>query len=158
MNLTVKVFKYTGDHRRANKGIEWSTTPLATINVNTSDDTSIIYPELLIDYAATNIDFNYAVIHEFNDRKYFVTPELSTGHRMLLHCTFDPYSNYDLSDVEGFIARNANASGRQNDKSVPVVYGEQLVHSYAFPLSPFKWSTQQPSNNTKDNFYILRTR
>lgn len=157
MNVTIELFTYAGDHRRVNKNID-ETHPLATITANTSDNTSIINPIFEIDYAATRIDFNYAIIPTFNDRRYFVTPELFSAHRMLLNCYFDPYSSYALEDVEGYVKRSGNASGRVIDKSVPIVNGQVDIRPYSFPKSPYKWSYVQPSNNTKENFYIVRTR
>ena len=162
MTFDVKLYNTTDDFRRAVKNITVE-SPLETITVNTSDNCSIIRPELLINLGSTvqdlnRINFNYAIIEKFNNRRYFVTPEYATATRMLLHCILDPYSSFDLSDVEGFITRTEKASGRVKDESVPIIYDDVLVQVYAFKKSPYKWSAINPENNGKENIYILRTR
>lgn len=162
MTFEVELYNTTDDFRRVHKRIDFA-HPLETITVNTSDDCSIITPELLVNLNAVasgvdRLNFNYARIAYFKNRLYFVTPELSTASRMLLHCYLDCYSSFNLSNVEGFITRTGNASGRMKDDSVPVIYGDMLVQPYPFPYSPYKWSVTNPENNTKQNIYILRTR
>lgn len=162
MTFEVELYNTTDDFRRVHKRIDFD-HPLETITVNTSDDCSIINPELLVNLNATTsgidrLDFNYARIAYFKNRLYFVTPELSTASRMLLHCYLDVYSSFPIDDVEGLIIRAGNASGRMKDDSIPTVYGDCLIHPYFFPSSPFKWSKKHPENNTKENIYILRTR
>lgn len=154
MNLTINLYKYTGDHRRVVKELG---SVIGTIAVHTSEDTSLINPDLIVDYESTRIDFNYGIIPELNNRHYFVTPELSTGHKMILHCFFDPYTSYDLTNIEGIVTRNTNASGKQNDESVPLAPNKQ-ISLYTFPKSPYKWSSFTTENNNKENYYVLRTR
>lgn len=160
MTVNVDLYNTTDDFRRVNKNIG---TKLESLTIHTSDDCSIINPDLLVNLQSTvenlnRLRFNYAIISTFANRRYFVTPEYSTATRMILHCYLDCYSSFNLSNVEGFITRTGNASGRMKDDSVPVIYGDMLVQPYPFPYSPYKWSVTNPENNNKQNIYILRTR
>lgn len=161
MTFEVELYNTTDDFRRVNKRIDFA-HPLETITVNTSDDCSIINPELIVNLNAVTsgidrLDFNYARIAYFKNRLYFVTPELSTASRMLLHCHLDCYSSFDLSNVEGLITRSSKASGTIRDDSFPIT-DKVKIEPHVFPNSPFKYSNQRPENNLLPYFYVVRTR
>lgn len=162
MTLTVQLYNTTDDPRRVTKNID---SVIETLTVHTSDDCSMIYPDLLVDYKDTlttsRLNFNYAIITApagFLNRKYFVTPEITDSHRLTLHCSLDPYSSFNLSNVEGMIIRSGKGNGRVVDKDLPLKYDAVSVMSYPFPKSPYKWSYYSTENNSKSNIYILRTR
>ena len=162
MTLTVQLYNTTDDPRRVTKNIG---SVIETLTVHTSDDCSMIYPDLLVDYKDTlttsRLNFNYAIITApagFLNRRYFVTPEITDSHRLTLHCSIDPYSSFGLSNVEGFIIRSGSKKGRIQDKELPLKYDAVLVNRYPLPKSPYRWSNCSRENNTKSNIYILRTR
>lgn len=162
MTLTVRLYNTTDDPRRVNKTIA---PILETLTIHTSEDTSIINPDLYVDYkenqSISRLNFNYAIITSpsgMNSRRYFVTPEISTSNCLILHCKFDPYSSYDLSNVEGFIRRSGKSSGKVVDNEVPLDFTNVIVQAYPFPKSPYRWSFYSKGNNSKSNIYILRTR
>ena len=159
MTVNVDLYNTTDDFRRVNKNIG---AKLESLTIHTSDDCSIINPDLLVNLQSTvenlnRLRFNYAIISTFANRRYFVTPEYSTATRMILHCHLDCYSSFNLSNVEGLITRSSKASGSIRDDSFPIT-DKVKIEPHVFPNSPFKYSNQRPENNSLPHFYVVRTR
>lgn len=101
--MTITLYTYNGEPLAVDKpgktaiGTAITIDPLSTID--------ILNPVFVISYDSTALSCNYVVCTELG-RAYFAIPSLDTAGRIVLTCTVDYMSSFDLSSCPLNVVRN----------------------------------------------------
>ena len=126
--MIVTLYNYQGDERRINKS---SKTLEKIVNMNPVDATNLLSPSFTIDYDASILNANYAVVDDFNHRSYFVSPPtLIRGGRLEFQFRVDVTQTPDFLTILGTIKRNEFVKNAPvNDDMYPLKVGEQEIQT-----------------------------
>lgn len=121
-NTTANPDKYnkTNDTTIIQQGV--SISPLSTINQ--------LSPVFVIDYDSRFLNANY-IIAPFLGRKYFATVSVDTAGRMVMQCTVDYISSFNLSKCPITVTRNGGI-GRPTeipDNKLPIIPNRKKIDS-----------------------------
>lgn len=117
----------------------------SSLTISPLDTIDVLNPYIIVDYSSTIMGYNYAKIPEFNDRYYFVKPELLTSGRIGLIMTVDPLMSwYDrgngigIKDITTTIVRTGGIDKPTyvEDGLLPIEPKRRDIHVQYFQSSP----------------------
>lgn len=135
--MTVTLYNYQGDERRVDKS---SKVLKKTVAMNPVDATNLLSPSFTIDYDASILNANYAVVDDFNHRSYFVSPPtLIKGGRLLFQFSVDVTQTPNFLTILGTIKRNENVKNSPvSDDMYPLKDGRQMMKILPLPVAPLE--------------------
>lgn len=99
--------------------IEKTIAPLDTVDV--------LNPYIIIDYSSSIMNCNYAKIPDFNERYYYVRPELLTSGRIGLTLTVDPLMSWYNRGVSSGIKDITTTIVRTGSLNKPTYTQDELL-------------------------------
>lgn len=141
MAFTLMLGTTTDDPIVVNKSYSFPTS----ITISPLDTVDVLSPYIIVNYSSSILGYNYAKIPDFNDRYYFVKPELLTSGRIGLIMTVDPLMSwYDkgngigIKDITTTIIRTGGIDKPTyvEDGLLPIESKRRDIHVQYFQSSP----------------------
>ena len=129
MAFTINIGYTTDNNLKVNKNVAWlspvngvSVSPLSTINQ--------LNPVFVIDRNDTYLTANY-VECTYLGRKYFAVVSVDTANRMILECSVDYLSSFDLSNCPITVTRNGGIGAPTDypDSQFPILPNQKSITS-----------------------------
>lgn len=148
--MSLTLYKCSDDRRTLSKHLT-SQTNIGSIVIK--KPTTILNPEILINYFSGVLDYNYCYISEF-DRFYFIDNiEVMTGNMVAIRCSVDVLYTYNSSirTLNAILLRNENVGYTEiTDNKLPISKNK-LIKVYEFEGGDFNINS---ATNSSYNFVI----
>lgn len=144
MSISIDVGYTTDNAAKVNKNV---TALKSNVTINPLSVLDQLSPTFVIDYDASLWGANYVECAALG-RKYFCTVSSNTAQRMILNCSVDVLSSFDLSSCSITVIRNAAAGiNIIPDTKLPVIPNKKQIDSYILSSDFF--------TKTDTNSYLL---
>ena len=131
MSFTINFMKNSDEVNKINKSPETITTLTGTLK----KETSIVNPVILIEYAGTFTNCNYAYIESFS-RYYYITDIKNIRENLwevYMHCDVLKTFSEGILASSGIIARQENSYNLRLDDDCYKCYSDPLIVTKVFP-------------------------
>lgn len=103
-------------------------SPTGGISISPTSKINLLKPVFVISYDAAYVNCNY-VIASFLGRQYYCIPDVEIGKQIILNCTVDYLSSFDLSGCPITVLRNGGigAPTKIQDNKFPIIPNEETI-------------------------------
>lgn len=119
----------TDNISKVGKELTTELSPTTGVLISPKSKLDLLNPTFEIQYNESYLTCNYVDATSFLGRKYFAKCATEPGGRMLIMCTVDPLSSFDLSKCPVTVLRNGGvgAPTKMQDTKFPVIPNEQEI-------------------------------
>jgi hypothetical protein len=127
MSFYIEIGTTNDNNNKVNKSVEWK-SPSGGVLIDPKSTLDVIKPVFIINNNPAYLTCNY-VKASFLNRQYFARITLDTGGRMIVTCSVDVLSSFDLSECELTVLRSEQeaAPTKIQDGKLPILPNEQTV-------------------------------
>lgn len=127
MSFYIEIGITNDNNNKVNKSVNWQSPPGGVL-IDPKSTLDVIKPVFIINNNPAYLTCNY-VKASFLNRQYFARITLDTGGRMIVTCSVDVLSSFDLSECEMTVLRSEQeaAPTKIQDGKLPVIPNEQII-------------------------------
>lgn len=128
MSFYIKIGTTTDNIMKLNKSYT-EASPSGGIEIDPTSRIDLINPEFIINYNSNYLTCNYVEASFLGNRKYFAKVSVENGKRMILTCTVDFLSSFDLRNCPVTVVRNGGIGEptKIQDTKFPVLPNTETV-------------------------------